>query len=61
MNFIPKEILHLYTEFEKIKLKELESLFEKWHDHFDKFKNETGFLLRDITADDMSFDGFYPH
>ena len=61
MNFIPKEIFHLYTEYEKVKLKELESLFKKWRDHFDQFKNETGFIIRDITADDMSFDGFYPH
>jgi len=54
MNFLPKID---YPDNEKPKLASLENLFREWHQHF----TSTGLALEKHRADDMVFDGFYPH
>jgi len=46
-----------YPDNEKPKLDLLENLFRDWHQHFANTDSTTGKHL----ADDMVFDGFYPH
>jgi hypothetical protein len=48
-----------YPDSEKSKLAMLEKLFRDWHQHF--AKNTSALDKYKQTADDMVFDGFYPH
>ena len=54
MQFLPKIS---YPDSEKPKLALLENLFRDWHQHF----ASNGSALEKHVADDMVFDGFYPH
>ncbi len=47
----------LYPDHERPQLTSLEALFREWHQHF----SEAGTSLEKHKADDMVFDGFYPH
>lgn len=72
MNYIPskKELLlnsndnslyyELYDDNEKLLLGQLNKLFMDWHKCFTDAQGNNGYLVRDFSANDMSFDGFYP-
>lgn len=55
MDYLPKNLP--YPDNEKPKLALLERLFFEWHQHF----ASVGEALEKHGADDMVFDGFYPH
>ena len=55
MEYLPKNIS--YPDNEKPNLALLENLFREWHQHF---ANNSSALEKHV-ADDMVFDGFYPH
>jgi hypothetical protein len=38
----------------------LDLLFRSWHETFRKAEDSSGMIIRDFSADDMCFDGFYP-
>ncbi len=52
MEFIPKNIQ--YPESEKEKLRQIETLFEKWYKNF-----KGKIFIKNYTADNMVFDGLY--
>lgn len=54
MEFIPKNVQ--YPQSEKEKLGQIEALFKKWYKNFKGKK-----FVKNYTADDMIFDGFYPY
>jgi len=54
MEFIPTN-LH-YPESEKEKLNQIKTLFKQWHKYFKDKK-----FIKNYSADDMVFDGFYPY
>ena len=64
INLIPdknSDLFKMYTDFEKEKLAELEKLFLDWYNFFKSNESNNGTIIRDFSANDMSFDGFYPN
>ena len=52
--------LELYSSKERKLLMKLNPLFRSWHETFRKAEDPSGMIIRDFSADDMCFDGFYP-
>lgn len=60
MTLIPEDIFELYSPEEVQLYKKLENLFLEWQTCFSLAEAKTGTIIRDYTADWMTFDGFYP-
>jgi len=72
MNYIPPKkseveagtenalCLESYSTQERLMLERLEALFKDWYAEFKTAEGPSGKIIRDFSAEDMCFDGFYP-